>query len=294
MENFNALVSGRPQDEDLVQDGWTDIIRKVGMGARRKNRLEGNPSQSLEVADFEKMNQVRARVDQVVEDPTTAEALKPYYRQFCKRPCFHDEYLDTFNRESVTLVDTDGKGVERITSKGVVANGVEYELDCIIFATGFEVGTDYTRRSGYEVIGRDGITLTDKWADGAMTFHGLHTNGFPNCFVFADAQSGFTVNFPHMIDERSRHLAYILNHAFEAKIDVIEASVEAEAEWVAGIESNAKMAERYLEACTPGYYNNEGKPAARARRNVAMDAIKFIRILEAWRDEGSLAGLDLA
>lgn len=294
MENFNELVSGRMQDEDLVSDGWTDIIRNIGLGARRKNAAEGNPSVSLEMADFMKMNQVRSRVDAVVADPTTAEALKPYYRQFCKRPCFHDEYLNTFNRDSVTLVDTNGKGVERITPTGIVANGEEFELDCIIFATGFEVGTDYTRRSGYEVVGRDGITLTNKWSEGVMTFHGMHSRGFPNLFVFADAQSGFTVNFPHMIDERSRHLAYILSHAFAANVDVIEASAEAEHAWVTRVEEQARMAEHFLESCTPGYYNNEGKPALRARRNVSMDSQRFIKILEKWRAEGTLAGLELS
>ena len=97
------------------------------------------------------MEQIRARVDAIVKDPATAEALKPWYRQFCKRPCFHDEYLPTFNRPNVTLVDTEGQGVERITETGVVVDGDEYELDCLIYATGFEVGTDYTRRAGYEV-----------------------------------------------------------------------------------------------------------------------------------------------
>jgi cation diffusion facilitator CzcD-associated flavoprotein CzcO len=294
MENFNALVSGRPQDEDLVQDGWTDIIRNIGLGARRKNRAAGNPGESLELADFVKMESVRARVDSVVDNAETAEALKPYYRQFCKRPCFHDEYLDTFNLESVTLVDTDGKGIDRITPTGIVANGIEYELDCIVFATGFEVGTDYTRRSGYEVIGRDGITLTEKWADGVSTLHGMHSRGFPNCFVFADAQSGFTVNFPHMIDERSRHLAYILSQAAAQKITVIEASQEAETEWVRKVEESARMAQHFLEACTPGYYNNEGRPAERARRNVSLDSARFISTLEQWRHEGSMAGLELA
>ena len=96
----------------------------------------------MELADFEKMEQIRARVDELVDDPEMAEALKPYYRQFCKRPCFHDEYLHTFNRANVTLVDTEGQGVERITEHGIVANGVEYEIDCLIYATGFEVGTD--------------------------------------------------------------------------------------------------------------------------------------------------------
>src|SRR5581483_2147419 len=120
---------------------------------------------TMEMADFAKMEEIRARVDTIVNDPATAEALKPYYNQFCKRPCFHDEYLDTFNRPNVTLVDTQGKGVERITEKGVVANGREYEVDCLIYATGFEVGTSYTRRSGYELYGRGGQSLSEKWAD---------------------------------------------------------------------------------------------------------------------------------
>ena len=124
----------------------------------------------MEIADFQKMNQVRARVDETVNDPATAEALKPWYRQFCKRPTFNDEYLPTFNRPNVTLVDTsDSQGVERITETGIVANGVEYPVDCIIFATGFEVGTAYTRRAGYEVIGMDDVTLTEHWAEGMRT-----------------------------------------------------------------------------------------------------------------------------
>ena len=120
----------------------------------------------MEMADFKKMEQVRARVDELVADPETAEALKPYYRQFCKRPTFNDEYLPTFNRPNVKLVDTKGRGVDRITEKGVVFDGQEYEVDCLIFATGFEVGTAYTRRAGYEVVGRDGLTLSEKWANG--------------------------------------------------------------------------------------------------------------------------------
>ena len=153
--------------------------------------------------------QVRARAEAIVDDPETAESLKPYYRQFCKRPCFHDGYLPTFNRDNVKLIDTDGQGVERITEKGVVANGQEYEVDCIIFATGFEVGTDYTRRAGYDLVGRNGLKLSDKWADGIRTLHGLHSHGFPNLFVISNAQAGFTTNFPHAMDEQAQHITYI-------------------------------------------------------------------------------------
>src|SRR5262249_10328326 len=149
---------------------------------------------------------IRARVDSIVQDPERAEALKPFYRQFCKRPCFHDQYLQAFNRPNVTLVDTRGRGVERVTERGVGANGIEFEIDCLIYATGFEVGTDYTRRAGYDVVGRGGVSLRDKWADGLSTLHGMHTRGFPNCFVLGPQQAGFTVNFPHLLDEQSRHL----------------------------------------------------------------------------------------
>ena len=152
MENFNTLVSGSLEAEDLVDDGWTDIIGKLLLRMReargRRRMSPDGVAKAVELADFEKMEQIRARVDAIVDDPDTAEALKPYYRQFCKRPCFHDEYLDTFNRPNVTLVDTDGQGVERITEHGVVVGGTEYEIDCLIYATGFEVGTDFTRRAG--------------------------------------------------------------------------------------------------------------------------------------------------
>jgi len=160
MENFKTLVSGGFEPEDMVNDGWTDIIGKLLLRLREADGLDLSPgglAATVELAHFEKMEQIRSRVDSIVADPATAEALKPYYRQFCKRPCFHDEYLDTFNRPNVTLVDTAGRGVDNVTERGVVVDGVDYELDCLIFATGFEVGTDYTRRSGYDVIGRGGL-----------------------------------------------------------------------------------------------------------------------------------------
>jgi len=298
MDNFNNLVSGGYEEEDLVSDGWTDIIGKLLVMLRQETEKALTPdgvANTLELADFEKMEQIRSRVDTIVNDPTTAEALKPYYRQFCKRPCFHDEYLDTFNRENVTLVDTKGRGVERLTEHGVVVGGVEYEVDCVIYATGFEVGTDYTRRAGYEIYGRDGLTLTEKWADGASTLHGMHCHGFPNCFVISNVQSGFSVNFPHMLNEQSKHLAYIISHAIEHEVRVVEASEEAEAEWVRTIIQLAQNNLSFLESCTPGYYNNEGKPAERSGQNgfYGGGSIAFIKLIEQWRAEGTLAGLDL-
>ena len=296
MDNFNALVSGGFAAEDLVNDGWTDIIGNLLIRLRKEASPDLSPdglARNLELADFEKMNQIRARVDSVITDPRVAEALKPWYRQFCKRPCFHDEYLQTFNRPNVSLIDTDGKGVDRITERGVVANGVEYEIDCLIYATGFEVGTEYTRRAGYEIHGRDGVSLTQKWSDGARTLHGFHTVGFPNCFIISNIQSGFTVNFPHMLNEQSKHIAYVLRQAQDMGATLVEATHAAEDAWVRTIVDLSQNNVKFLEACTPGYYNNEGKPAARSLQNGSFGAgpVAFVKVLEQWRATGEMAGL---
>jgi cyclohexanone monooxygenase len=298
MDNFNILLSGGFQEEDLVNDGWTDIIGNILLLARKKiaaGEVVEDPAALMQLADFKKMEQVRARVDQTVEDPAIAEALKPYYNQFCKRPCFHDDYLAAFNRPNVHLIDTQGRGVDRITEKGVVANGIEYELDCLIYATGFEVGTEYTRRSGYELHGRGGLTLSQKWKDGVSTLHGLHSRGFPNVFIISNAQSGFTANFPHMINEQSKHIAYILKHCADHQVRVVEASEAAENAWVQTIIDLSIMRQRFLEECTPGYYNNEGNVQAMSARNGSYGAgpVAFAKVLEDWRAEGSLLGLEL-
>src|SRR5215472_3997602 len=298
MDNFNVLVSGGYQEVDLVNDGWTDIIGNLLFLARKKQasgEAAGDPAELMQLADFKKMEQIRARVDSIIADQETAEALKPYYNQFCKRPCFHDEYLETFNRPNVTLVDTKGQGVERIIEKGVVVEGREYVLDCLIYATGFEVGTSYTRRAGYEVYGKNGVPLSGKWADGIATLHGMHVNGFPNCFIMSNSQSGFTANFPHMMNEQTKHIGWIVKQCVERQARTVEASAEAESEWVRTIESLAIMRQKFLEECTPGYYNNEGQPSVRAARNSPYGAgpIAFVKVLEDWRAEGSLKGLEL-
>jgi cyclohexanone monooxygenase len=298
MDNFNTLVSGGFAEEDLINDGWTDIIGNILLLARRKAEAGepvSNPAELMQLADFKKMEQVRARVDQMVQDPATASALKPWYNQFCKRPCFHDEYLAAFNRPNVHLIDTQGRGVERITETGIVANGQEYEVDCLIYATGFEVGTDYTRRAGYQVYGRGGQTLSDKWKNGMETFHGFHVRGFPNLFVVSTGQSGFTANFPHMLNEQSKHLAYLIAEVQGRQARTVEASAEAESDWVETIQRLSIMREAFLKECTPGYYNNEGKPEAMTTKNGSYGAgpIAFVKVLEDWRAAGELKGLEL-
>ncbi len=296
MDNFQVLTAGGFADEDLVNDGWTDIIRNLLFVMQGDDEPDLSPEgleTKIETADFMKMEQVRARVESIVEDPATAEALKPYYRQFCKRPCFHDEYLPTFNRENVTLVDTKGRGVERITPRGVVVDGREYELDCLIYATGFEVGTDYSRRSGYPLVGRDGLTLSEKWGDGVRTLHGLHIHGFPNCFMMSIAQSGLTVNFPYMINEQAKQVAYVVQQAQANGIERLEASEEAESEWVDAVLRLAEGRVSFGEQCTPGYYNNEGNPSKTSRQNFFYmgQPMEFVEILEAWRADGTMKGL---
>ncbi len=299
LENFNTLVSGGYAEVDLVNDGWTEIIRNLLIKVRHEKAAgltRGELAAVTELLDYQKMEQVRARVDSIVKDKATAEALKPYYRQFCKRPCFHDEYLPTFNRPNVTLVDTRGQGVDRITEKGVVFDGKEYEVDCLIFATGFEVGTAYTRRSGYDMIGRGGVSLSEKWAGGVSTLHGMHSRGFPNCFIMGTMQSGFTANFPHALDVNAKHLAYIITQVTNSNHTVVEASEEAEREWVDLIIRKARLGMRFYAECTPGYYNNEGKPGERSGQNgqYGGSSLEFFKILDQWREDGQLKGLEIS
>ncbi len=297
MDNFNALVSGQPQETDLVDDGWTSLIGKM-----LRLYLESQEGEALslpdimDLANLEKMNELRARIEALVEDPNTSEALKPWYRMFCKRPCFHDQYLQTFNRDNVTLVDTEGQGVERITESGVVVAGVENPVDCIVYATGFEVGTGFQRVSGFEIYGRDGLSLSDKWADGIRTLHGMHIHGFPNCFMMSTIQGGFTVNYSHMLDEVATHVAHIVGHALAIEKEVVETSAEAEARWVQTIlDKGVRGGIIGDETCTPGYYNNEGKPRAHFEQMVSYGdgPIPFFNLLAKWRDTGEFAGLTI-
>ena len=325
--NFETLLAGKPVKRDLVSDGWTDAFKLLVGGLRDKapsrarlalwalgglaspklykNGLKKyltdkamqfmNLAEEMEIADFYKMQGIRDRVDNVVDDAQTAEALKPYYRLFCKRPCFHDDYLATFNRPNVHLVDTQGRGVARITENAVMFDDVAYEVDCIIFATGFEVGTDYARRAGYQINGVDGLTISDKWADGMASFHGLHVRGFPNAFFFGPSQAGFSANFTYALDEQSRHVAYIVSRLKQSGKKRSEASAKAETAWVAEIVEKARDAEAFQEACTPGYYNNEGQLTRRRQdQPYGEGPVAFFDMLAKWRARNRLDGLDIA
>ncbi|MBQ0718684.1 MAG: NAD(P)/FAD-dependent oxidoreductase [Gammaproteobacteria bacterium] len=300
MKNFNIITNGGYQEEDLVNDGWTDLFRGL-VGSEGKSEAQKSMSAEereaiKEIAHFQKMEEVRDRVDAIVVDKDTAENLKAYYRPFCKRPCFHDDYLKTFNRPNVTLVDTDGKGVEVITEKGVVIAGVEYELDCLIVATGFETGEGFTSASGFEINGRDGSKLSEKWADGPSTMHGMFSHGFPNCFFMGLFQTGLTVSLPHTLNEQAEHIAYVVGQSKERGLDVVEVSQQRQDDWGATIRSKAHNNEEFFNTCTPGYYNNEGKGGFNGHNFLTNQygggPIEFFEILKNWREEGGMQGLE--
>ena len=300
-ENFNDIVMGKPFSEDLVNDGWTDIFRNLQSMVPRGSSESQDPEEAAalaEIADFQKMNQVRARVDNVVQDRAVAEALKPWYRQFCKRPTFNDEYLATFNRPNVHLIDvSESHGVERITEGAVVANGIEYEVDCIIFATGFEITTAPRRRVSFDILGRNGESLFDHWSGGLKTLHGFSSHGFPNWFFVGISQNGLSVNMTSMFDDQAKHISYIIKEVMARGARSAEVTEEAERSWVAEIRRLAVYNRSFLEACTPGYYNNEGlldeAESTIAAETFAPGVNAFNAILAEWRARGDLEGLEL-
>lgn len=297
--NFTMVQSGGFAYEDLVKDGWTEIAWRI----REKLLSSPNPEFSREgflrayyESDDEKMSEIRARVDAIVSDPATAEALKPWYRQLCKRPCFHDEYLQSFNRSNTHLIDTDGKGVERIDEAGVWAGGRHYPIDCLIFASGFEVGTEYARRSGYDVVGRKGLLLSQHWSDGMRSLHGMHMHGFPNLFLVTPTQGGNLIsNIPHNITESATTIAAIIAHGLSMGCHEVEVTKQAESDWVELLESGGRRLMNMAE-CTPGYYNNEGQdPGVRGVRNsmgYPQGPAAFFRYLDEWRSSGQFQGLE--
>ena len=290
MDNFTLLTGGGYDGKVLVRDGWTNVFVSQAEAALQDPE---NAATLRQLADFRNMEEVRARVDSVVKDPKTAEALKPYYNQMCKRPCFHDEYLETFNRDNVTLVDTDGKGVERITPKGAVVAGTEYELDCLVYASGFEVSTSYTRRLGFEIYGRDGSTMSDHMAKGASTLFGLHRRDFPNLLAFSSAQCAAPINYVHVLLELSRQAAFVVQHAIEAGADFVEPTEEAADEWYATILERLQYAGDFQSECTPGYFNNEGNSSGFVMRNAVFlgNQLEYFDALRKWREEGKMRGL---
>lgn len=299
-ENFNSISMGRAVEVDLVDDGWTDIFRSISSPkGENRPRTREERDRIVELTDFRKMEEIRRRVDATVADTGTAELLKPYYRVMCKRPTFNDEYLECFNRPNVTLVDvSESKGVERITERGVVANGHEYEVDLIVYASGFETSPDLRRRAGVDVIGRDGVHYDDHRSRGLRTLHGFATRGFPNLFSIGISQNAFSVNMTSMFDDQARHIAYIVAEALARGARTVEPTVEGQDAWAAQLASPSSGGDGgggFLKSCTPGYYNNEGRSTG---GNAFLGAYPrginaFNQLLDDWRTAGDLDGLEL-
>ncbi|HYK71252.1 MAG TPA: NAD(P)/FAD-dependent oxidoreductase [Streptosporangiaceae bacterium] len=298
LENFTHNQTGQPADEDLVQDGWTDIARRMWAKIATlppEDRNTAGLLAVLEESDFEKMEEIRARTDVVVQDTETAQKLKAWYRQLCKRPCFHDEYLQAYNNPSTHLIDTDGKGVERITETGVVVAGREYELDCIIYASGFEVGTPFTERSGYDLTGRNGRTLSDYWASGMRTLHGIHVHGFPNALIVQPFQAANLIsNVPHNLVDSAKTITTIIRHALDGGFGAVEVTKDAEQAWLELLHSGPGGTLGGPD-CTPGYYNNEGQELGADQwlpRGYPYGASAYFTYIDSWRKTGTFEGLE--
>lgn len=302
--NFAILQSGGFADEDYVNDGWTDIssrYRDRAVAYASEPGAEFTPEllqRAIEDADDEKMNDIRARIDAIVEDKETAERLKPWYRQLCKRPCFHDDYLPAFNRPNVHLVDTDGKGVERMDETGVWVAGQHYDIDCVVFASGFEFGTELSRRCGFETYGRGGQSLGQHWQDGMQSMHGMHVHGFPNLFITSVWQGGaFINNITHNLGESATTMTAVVRHALDVGAEQVEVTRDAEQAWVGLIEEGRRSRSALNNPdCTPGFYNNEGQPMGRRERlnfgSYPDGPVAFFEFIEGWRTSGSFDGLE--
>lgn len=298
-DNFTTVMNGEVAREDLVADGWT-VFNKAVLGPIAGELTDEERALMREEADLQHMENIRARIGRLVRDPEVAEKLKPYYRYLCKRPAFHDRYLPAFNRGNVTLVDSDGHGIDRITAHGVVVQGQEYEVDALVVATGFDQDAPYTERVGFDIVGRNGTRLSDKWADGPETFQGLMTSGFPNFFFQAtnNMQGTATTNFIHALDEVDIQIAAIISEL--DRRDVIgDPTKEAEDDYVSRVVGGGGLVlsggNAFLEGCTPGRWNNEGRLSQRRPKsaNYPGTSTQFFAYLARWREEGTLEGLRL-
>lgn len=295
--NFNSLVNGHPQEENLVGDLWTTILTAV-----TGQHLVEAPLDTLaledqvalaEIADMQIMRTVHARIEDIVEDPATAEALKPWFGAVCKRPTFNDEYLQSFNRPSVHLVASPD-GIEGFTETGLVVAGEHYEVDCIVFATGFETGSSTADRYGYDVVGRNGVSMQEEFADGAKTLHGFFSIGFPNFIELGLSQNAYVVNFTYMLDRKARHAARVIGHALDRDIATIEPYDDAQADWVQRTRESGLARLFYLATCTPGYYSGQGDLQRGFFGDVYQHSeIEYWDMIDKWWESGSFEGLRL-
>ncbi|MGO9456609.1 MAG: flavin-containing monooxygenase [Acidimicrobiales bacterium] len=300
MDNFQAIIMGRPVDVDLVDDGWTHHYAVLQHPPRKPGMTAEEYQRSAEELDDRIMEEHRHRVEELVADPVTAEILKPYYRYVCKRPCWHDEFLQAFNNPNVTLVDCPA-GIEQVTEHGLVVDGKEYEVACIVYATGFEPElTPLYRRAGHEIVGRGGVSLAEKWADGAASLFGMMSRGFPNMFAMPapGQQAVVTVNYTQLALLGGEFVGRAVGLLQEQGVEVFDVSADAEEDWTQKIVDSFVDTSAFMSACTPSRINNEGHPEQLNPRNGNYgrglgDWFGYREILEQWLEAGKLEGLDL-
>jgi cation diffusion facilitator CzcD-associated flavoprotein CzcO len=255
-----------PTDEEWakkLRSGWQAKRReKARMDARRMeegSELAGvsreDKIRRQENANIDYMMRIHKRVEEIVKDEATAEALKPWYMFMCKRPCFDNDYLPTFNRPSVHLVDTHGKGISEINEKGPVFESKQYEVDLLIYATGFEV-----QRTGIynQIKGEGSLDLNDKYSNGIRTLLGIHSHGYPNLFIMGGYQASFQFNLTDMLQSQGDHIAACIDYTRRHGYPTIDVTPEAEEWWVQEVVAHRGKTTRNQD-CTPGYYNFEGE-----------------------------------
>ena len=289
MENFLSVIAGEPVDRSLVTDGWTattSLQRHILSGAQALTPTTDGTDSDLqdELDDAATMNRIRRRIDEIVDDAATAEALKPWYRYMCKRPGFSDLYLQAFNRPNVSLVDTaDFHGITAMNETSIVVGNEAYEVDCVIFATGFETGVSGVVSGTLPVLGRDGRSLLEAWAQGPRTLHGFYAHGFPNLLQLGATQNANSVNFVHILQEQAKHISAVITRAKAERASRIEPSPDAEAAWVETVRETARDSSAFQAECTPGYYNGEGTRTITGF-TYSPGPVAFHRALQEWRD----------
>jgi cation diffusion facilitator CzcD-associated flavoprotein CzcO len=319
MENLAECVSSHdPPEGNLVNDEWSKLKAYCALvGGNRFGRISPEKAQEhigqMIALDAEHNKEAREHVSKVVDNKQTAEELTAWYPTWCKRPTFSDLYLQTFNKDNVHLIDTDGKGIESFSPLGVIANGQEYPVDILVLSTGYRTPAsigDPGSKTGIEIIGRNGRKMSEKWEQqGICTLHGVCTNGYPNLFFQSPAQAGATANYMHVLDVLSEHIASIVAQGLKkssGESPVIEASYDAETAWGMKIAQDTAYFSG-LVICTPGYNNAEGEAFEMppADDQVAMmkkakaaiwqaGIVDFTRFLESWRGNGKLEGLEVS
>jgi cation diffusion facilitator CzcD-associated flavoprotein CzcO len=304
-ENFQAVMLGQPVEVDLVDDGWCHHFARINNQPHEPGATMEEYMLQVDAFDYEVMEQHRARIRETITDPALADRLMPYYKYSCRRPLFHDEFLPSLNRGNVTVVDCP-TGIDRITEHGVVVDGHEYDLDCIVYATGFEPEvTPLPRRAGHDIVGRGGRTIADKWADGAATMFGLMTSGFPNLFLMPcpGQQAVVTVNYTLLAEVGAEFVAETIARLDVRGVAAFDVTEQAESEWVQRVLADSMGAAPPPGGvpCTPGsrmLFDDDGNMVLLDRRAGTYgggfgDYFGYRDLLRDWLERGDFAGLDL-